>query len=144
MVYVGFWKRLVACGIDSFVIFALYLFACFDMGLTMGLVGFTEQGIDQLVETYGFVFNILFMLTLWLYFAFMESSSHQATIGKMVMGIKVVDFDWNPVSFWRATGRFFGKYVSAVIFYIGFLMVGFTKKKQGLHDIMAGTLVVNK
>jgi len=79
-----------------------------------------------------------------LYYALMESSAKQATLGKMAISIKVTDMAGNRISFGRATGRYFGKYVSALIMYIGFLMAGFTQQKQALHDIMAGCLVVNK
>jgi uncharacterized RDD family membrane protein YckC len=79
----------------------------------------------------------------WLYFALMESSAKGATLGKRALGIKVTDMSGNRISFGRATGRYFGKIVSGVILYIGFLMAGFTQQKQALHDIMASCLVVN-
>ena len=71
----------------------------------------------------------------------MESSSTQATLGKMAMSIVVTDISGNRVSFGRATGRHFAKIISAIILYIGYLMIAFTEKKQGLHDIIADTLV---
>ena len=77
----------------------------------------------------------------WLYEALMESSAYQATLGKMILGMKVTDLYGNRISFARATGRLFAKIVSAMILGIGFIMVGFTERKQGLHDMMAGTLV---
>ena len=77
----------------------------------------------------------------WLYFAIMESSPTQATLGKMAIGIVVTDMSGNRVSFGRATGRHFAKIVSGIILGIGFLMIAFTERKQGLHDIMADTLV---
>jgi uncharacterized RDD family membrane protein YckC len=80
----------------------------------------------------------------WLYFAFMESSARQATVGKMALGIVVTDMDGNRIGFGRATGRFFAKYLSALILAIGFIMVAFTQKKQGLHDLIVNTLVVKK
>jgi len=79
----------------------------------------------------------------WLYYALMESSSHQATLGKKAMGLIVTDMNGNRISFLRATGRFFGKIVSALIIYIGFIMAFFTQKKQGLHDMMASCLVLD-
>jgi uncharacterized RDD family membrane protein YckC len=77
----------------------------------------------------------------WLYEAFMESSSYQATLGKMIFGMKVTDLNGNRISFERATGRHFAKWLSAMILFIGYIMVGFTERKQGLHDLLAGTLV---
>jgi len=80
----------------------------------------------------------------WLYFALMEASAKQATLGKLALGIKVTDEAGNRVSFGRATGRFFSKILSGMILCIGYIMIAFTKKKQGLHDILAGTLVVKR
>ena len=77
----------------------------------------------------------------WLYEAFMESSSYQATLGKMIFGMKVTDLNGNRISFERATGRHFAKWLSAMVLFIGYIMVGFTERKQGLHDLLAGTLV---
>jgi uncharacterized RDD family membrane protein YckC len=59
-----------------------------------------------------------------------------------VLGLKVVDIDGNRISFGRATGRYFGKWLSAITLCVGFIMAGFTVKKQALHDLVAGTLVV--
>ena len=80
----------------------------------------------------------------WLYFALMESSTKQATVGKMVLGIVVTDLDGNRISFIKATGRHFGKILSVLTLGIGFLMIAFTEKRQGLHDRLAGTLVLTK
>jgi uncharacterized RDD family membrane protein YckC len=80
----------------------------------------------------------------WLYFAGMESSAGQATLGKRALGIKVTDMSGNRITFGKATGRFFGKILSSLILLIGFLMAAFTQKKQALHDLLAGTLVVNR
>jgi len=80
----------------------------------------------------------------WLYHTMMESSRHQATLGKMALGIKVADMNGNRISFARANGRFFAKWLSGAIMNIGYLMAAFTEKKQALHDILAGCLVVLK
>lgn len=93
----------------------------------------------------GLVVGYIAVLILgWLYYALMESSSRQATLGKMALGIIVTDTEGQRVSFAKATGRHFGKIVSGIILYIGFIMIAFTEKKQGLHDIMANCLVVIK
>ncbi|MCI0556277.1 MAG: RDD family protein, partial [Anaerolineae bacterium] len=63
---------------------------------------------------------------------------------KMALGIVVTDMNGNRISFGRATGRYFGKILSGLIIYIGYIMVAFTEKKQGLHDMMASCLVLNK
>ncbi len=82
------------------------------------------------------------LLAFWFYFAKLESSRHQATWGKRLLGIKVCDLQGQPVSMARASGRFFGKLLSALLYGIGFLIAPFNRRKQALHDLMAGTLVV--
>jgi len=72
----------------------------------------------------------------------MESSNKQATLGKQALGIKVTTLDSQPISFAQATVRYFAKYLSTLIFLIGYIMVAFTDKKQALHDMLAKTLVV--
>jgi uncharacterized RDD family membrane protein YckC len=74
----------------------------------------------------------------------MESSSWQATLGKKALGMEVTDMEGRRIGFGRATGRTFGKIISAFILYIGFLMAAFTEKKQALHDMIAGCLVIKK
>jgi uncharacterized RDD family membrane protein YckC len=72
----------------------------------------------------------------------MTSSDRQATVGKIAVGLKVTDLYGQRISFARATGRHFAKILSAMVLFIGYIMVAFTERKQGLHDILAGTLVV--
>jgi uncharacterized RDD family membrane protein YckC len=78
----------------------------------------------------------------WLYEAFLESSSRQATLGKMVLSLRVTDLEGHRISFLRATGRHFAKIVSVATLFIGYIMAGLTERKQALHDILAATLVV--
>ena len=80
----------------------------------------------------------------WAYFAYMESSPRQATLGKTALGLMVVDGGGRRISFLRATGRWLGKLLSWASFGIGFYLIQFTEKKQGLHDIIADTSVVYK
>ena len=144
MTYAGFWKRLAAVLIDSFVLFCPLLFISF---ILMGvIVGFNPDSATQASKAQAemnIAMRLIGGVLGWLYFAFMESSNQQATLGKMALGIRVTDTDGSRVSFARATGRHFAKFVSCIIVYIGFLMAAFTRKKQGLHDKMASCLVVN-
>jgi uncharacterized RDD family membrane protein YckC len=80
----------------------------------------------------------------WVYFASLESSPWRATLGKKALGLMVVDLAGNRISFPRASGRFFAKIISSMTFLIGFLMAGFTAKKQALHDMLAGCLVTRR
>jgi uncharacterized RDD family membrane protein YckC len=80
----------------------------------------------------------------YLYYAFMESSANQATVGKIALGLKVTDEEGNRISFGRALGRTVAKILSALILFMGFVMAGFTDRKQALHDTIAHTLVVKR
>lgn len=131
--YAGFWKRAAAALIDSFLLFIV--------GTVLGLLVILMTGGDEGLEAMS---NILGIIIGWLYFAFMESSEAQATIGKKALGIMVIDAHGKRISFYRASGRHFGKIVSSITLGIGFIMAGFTKKKQALHDMMFDCLVVIK
>ena len=78
----------------------------------------------------------------WLYYVFLESGMAQATLGKGAMGLKVITTDGQRISFGQASGRYFGKILSAIILLIGYLMMIWDGKKQTLHDKIANTLVV--
>ncbi|MFK7901199.1 MAG: RDD family protein [Cyclobacteriaceae bacterium] len=78
----------------------------------------------------------------WLYFALMESSEGQATLGKKILKIKVTDEEGQRISFLKATGRHFGKMISGLILLIGYFMMLFNDKSQTLHDKMASCLVI--
>jgi len=136
VVYSGFWRRVAASLIDSVILGVVGAI----LGIVLG-VAMVSGGTDdtEVVELTG---NVVGIFLGWLYYALMESSSKQATIGKMVMGIKVTDLEGNQISFARASGRHFGKIISSLILAIGYLMMLWTEKKQTLHDKMAGCLVV--
>ena len=138
--YAGFWYRFLAYLIDSLLMSVVL----FPLGLVVGL-GIGPRGVDEntpelAVANMGL--NVFSILTGWLYYAFLESSSWQGTVGKKLLGLRVTDLDGNRISFGRATGRYFGMILSGMICFIGFIMVAFTEKRQGLHDIMASTLVL--
>jgi uncharacterized RDD family membrane protein YckC len=95
-----------------------------------------------------FILNGVGLLVLiamnWLYSAILESSARGATLGKMALGLRVTDVAGRRIGFGRASGRFFAKFLSALILMIGYVMAGLTRRKQGLHDMIAGCLVVAK
>ena len=138
MSYAGFWKRFAAAFIDAIITMIGGAVIGFIFGIIM-VAGGTDD--PDVLEGLG---NILGFFLGWIYYSVMESSPTQGTLGKMALGIKVTDLEGNKVGFGKATGRYFGKIISALILLIGFIMVAFTEKKQGLHDMMAGCLVVNK
>jgi uncharacterized RDD family membrane protein YckC len=91
-----------------------------------------------------FAMRMLALMLSWVYYASLESSAWQATLGKKILGLKVTDLAGNRITFGRASGRFFAKILSGMILGIGFLMAGFTERKQALHDILAGCLVLRQ
>jgi uncharacterized RDD family membrane protein YckC len=144
--YGGFWIRVVAAIIDFFIIhFAVHVVAAmFGVGglaLHPGLHGWGHPSALPFLLLGGGVVGVATVCGSWLYEALMESSCYQATLGKMIFGMKVTDLYGNRISFARATGRHFAKILSGMILCIGFIMVGLTERKQGLHDMIAGTLV---
>ena len=132
--YAGFWRRVVAALLDGLVL------GIVTVPLNLALGGGNDFGSDSMA--YSPAASSIGTVLGWLYYALMESSGKQATLGKMAMGIMVTDLEGRRIGFGKATGRHFAKILSALILLIGFLMVAFTARKQGLHDILAGTLVV--
>lgn len=147
--WAGFWLRVVAYIIDYIILNIALSFVTLPMMAHMGLeqwMGHPPQSPEQIVAFFGTFakIGILAFFVNWLYFSLMESSAWQATVGKKTLGLEVTDLAGHRISFARATGRYFGKIISVIIFFIGFIMAGFTEKKQALHDMMAGTLVIRK
>ena len=142
--YAGFWKRFVAYFLDIIIIDIVAWAVSFIVGLILGLMSANSYGLTNDYLGVYFFFVPVFIVGDWLYFALMESSPKQATLGKQALRIIVTDLDGKKISFGQATGRFISKLFSIIIFFIGYIMVAFTDKKQGLHDMIAGTLVVTK
>ncbi len=137
--YAGFWRRALALLIDELIIGSVTIFFSTSYLFTVA------SGPDlEAFKVTALSHNIFGFLLHWLYFTLLESSAKQATVGKMAIGIIVTDLDGRRISWLRANGRYFGKIISALILGIGFLMAGFTKKKQALHDMLAETLVIMK
>jgi uncharacterized RDD family membrane protein YckC len=147
--YAGFWRRFVAMIIDGLVFSPVFLIFFAGSGLFGLITGATAtrdmEGIAGALFGLGILAGILVMIVgNWLYHTLMECSRHQATLGKMALGIKVTDMNGNRISFARANGRFFGKLLSGAVMNIGYIMAAFTVQKQALHDMLAGCLVVLK
>lgn len=141
--YGGFWIRLVAFVIDAIlvgiVIWPFSLMIGVIIGVTGSAISMPGVGIHVVNGIVGFAISLC---ANWIYEAALESSSRQATVGKMVLGLKVTDLEGRRISFARATGRHFAKFISGMMLLIGYIMAGFTERKQALHDMIAGTLVV--
>jgi uncharacterized RDD family membrane protein YckC len=134
--YAGLWKRFCAAFLDGLILGIPLLLVRFGI-LPWSQSEYTRQ--DRFIDC---GLTLLEHVIYWLYYALMESSAQSATLGKMAVGIRVTDLEGARISFGRATGRYFGKFVSAIILMIGFIMAAFTQRKQALHDLMAGTLVI--
>ena len=130
MVYAGFWLRAVAYCIDAFVIGAVWVLAA-----TL-IVAVTHQAAAWLI--------VPVLVAAWIYYAAMESSTLRGTLGKLALGIKVTDLNGQRIGFGRATARFLSRLITNVTFGIGYVLAGFTVRRQTVHDMIANTLVVRK
>lgn len=143
--YAGFWLRVVSWFIDSLILSAAFMIVL----LPLMPVLFRHRPFERPMPSpaammfllWFWVFNLV---VVWLYFALFESSSWQATPGKRALGLFVTDMHGRPISFARATGRFFGKLLSSATLMIGYAMAGFTEKKQALHDMLTDCLVLRR
>lgn len=141
--HAGFWLRVVAWVIDGLILSPMFV--------VFYLIVAGSSAVPLAMQPYGLVpFRVLpslwfvWVLVPWLYYALCESSAWQATPGKLALGLKVTDEYGRRIGFGRATGRFFGKFLSGFIFDIGYMLAGWTVRKQALHDLMAGCCVVRR
>jgi uncharacterized RDD family membrane protein YckC len=157
--YAGFWWRFLAYLIDDFIlsfvtsiifipIWIYFLFGALNSDMFNhwddDFFNYNYDNWQWIAGMIGLaiVCGIISIAINWLYYALMESSKYQATLGKMAVGAKVTDLEGRRISFGRASGRYFGKIISGMILMIGYIMAGFTEKKQALHDMLANTLVI--
>ncbi len=143
--YAGFWLRFAARLIDGIIInigtWVLYGILSVVLGASIYSLNSVDSGIGVVMVL---LMQGIVIASAWLYSALFESSVYQATPGKMAVGIKVVDLEGNQLTFGRATGRYFATVITGLTLGIGYIMAGFTEKKQALHDMIAGTLVIRK
>ena len=143
--YAGFWRRLFAVLIDSIIMQIIVLVPALAVGLALGIAAAAAGQDEQVIEAAGQLLGMVLGLVIgWLYEGLLTASSRQATIGKMALGVMVTDLNGNRISFGRSTGRYFSKIISFLPLMIGYLIQPFTERKQALHDLIAGTLVVKK
>jgi uncharacterized RDD family membrane protein YckC len=141
LAWAGFWLRFAAFLVDRLVLLPLSVLGFFiGFGRGLSLHSANHSAFDLAY----YIFIPLSVVASWLYFAAMESSSWQATLGKKALGIYVTDVEGRRLTFGRATGRFFAKIISGLTCYIGYMMAGFTERKQALHDLIAATYVVRR
>lgn len=145
VVYAGFWKRVAASFIDAFAI-----------GIPVGIVAAIVAGLLGFGSSFASGFSgtadalnvgetgISYVLSAMAYGWFHSTAGLMATPGKLAIGIKVVRTDGDRISFLRGFGRYWATFLSLIVLGIGFLMAAFTARKQGLHDFVCDTLVVDK
>lgn len=122
MYYGDLGKRIIAVIIDSII---------------LSIVGFVSG------FTFGYFGVIIAPIISWTYYILMEGSRWHATLGKKVMGLYIVDSNGNGITYSTSILRLMGKILSGLILGIGYLMAFFNDKKQGLHDMIAKTYVLN-
>lgn len=154
MMYAGFWLRFVAYLIDSVVVSVAFVVVLVFLAVFTGLGAalrniHSDEAPEEIIALIGVAFILAFVgiavIGTWLYHALMESSSWQATLGKKALDLAVTDMEGRRITFGRASGRHFAKIISGLIpLAIGYIVAGFTEKKQAVHDLIASCLVVRK
>jgi uncharacterized RDD family membrane protein YckC len=135
--YLELWKRVGASIIDFIILFVL---TPMFMAFFCVFAKTPPPALNIINATGAIILGTIFLVISWLYFGLTESSKKQGSIGKRVLRLVVTDLQGNKISFYKASLRFWGKF----IIFPGFSLTGCIAKKRALHDIMAGTLVVNK
>jgi len=154
--YAGFWLRFVAYIIDAIILYIIYAFVLTPLFAVFGLTFFSQMGnvetmteaeaVGAVASIMGAMMSVVIVLTgiSIAYFSIMEASKYQATVGKMAIGLVVTDVNGNRLSIGKAIVRNLCRILSGSFMAIGYIIAGFTEKKQALHDLIAGTLVVKK
>lgn len=141
--HAGFWMRVVAYLIDGLLLTPVFAAFYLALGRPFGLPSALHYGAwASLGGAHGWWLG--WVVIPWLYFAGCEASVLQATPGKLALGLRVTDEFGRRIGFARATGRFFGKFISGLILDIGYLLAAWTPRKQALHDLLAACCVVRK
>jgi uncharacterized RDD family membrane protein YckC len=144
--FAGFWMRFLAYFIDRVLLGVGGLVLALPIILILGLASAGRAHMVGALAGAPMMF-LLFPLNVvmnWLYEAGFTSSARQATPGKMALSLVVTDLAGGRISFGRASGRFFGRYLSSFTLLIGYLIQPFTERRQALHDLLAGTLVLRR
>jgi uncharacterized RDD family membrane protein YckC len=141
--YAGFWLRVWAGAIDVTLEALAALLLTLIVGYTVKLIG-SRSGLSPITGSYltGIAFIAVLTIGAWLYCAFSESSKWRATIGKRIIGLEVVNASGGKLTFGQASVRHFMKFLSLFTVAVGFMMAGWTKRRQALHDIPADCVVI--
>lgn len=148
--YAGFWIRFIAyiIGVLEFImilpLLGLFGLKVFELSTLRDLGNADPELLVPLIASAITGLSLTVLLITWFYYALLQSGARQATVGKMALGLKVTDVNGDRLTFARASLRYFSKILSGLFMMIGYVMAGFTPKKQALHDYIANTYVVRK
>lgn len=141
--YAGFWRRILAASIDGVLVQVATVFVVAPIALSVrASLARTLPTPEQMQVAHQLFAFIIGAHVHWLYCTISESSAWQATLGKKILALRVTDERGRRLSFGQANARYWSKLLSLLILGVGFLMIAFTEKKQGLHDKLAKTLVL--
>jgi uncharacterized RDD family membrane protein YckC len=141
--FAGFWLRAIACSIDTILIAAIFILgASFSPSTFAKVLPPNPTSWSEMPQPAPLVILLLVALGC-LYYTLFEASSWQATPGKRILRLYVTDLSGQRITFGRALIRSLARQISG-IFFIGYLIAGFTEKKQALHDILASCLVLRR
>ncbi len=131
--FAGFWRRLLAYLIDFAVLF----------GVEVAIFGAVHVLAPDNLDALANIVPVCAVVA-WAYYVLFESSPARGTLGKLALGLYVADVNGDPIGFWRAVFRNALKTASTLLIGAGWFMAAFTPRKQALHDLLAGTLVLRK
>jgi len=138
----GFWIRLIAFAIDLFCISVIE--SAFSWTIRLGTITgarLLEMSPETMHDVRQFLTTFTGVVIVALYFIYFHGMFGQ-TPGKRLLHLKVIRTDGSPLGFTKAAERFFGYILSFLPLYVGFLLIAFNRKKQGLHDLIARTYVI--
>lgn len=133
LAYAGFWRRFLAYLIDGLVL------ATVGGVITLGVYIAAPDNLQTLANI-----SPVSSAIAWAYFALLESSPARGTLGKLAFELVVGDKHGDPISFWRASARYYLKILSWLTLGLGFVLAAFSPRKRALHDMLAGTVVLRK
>jgi uncharacterized RDD family membrane protein YckC len=152
--YAGFWRRALAIAIDVVLLSPVILVIrvmfprnpegadAYVMDQMAGMPGQFRDMLPMMMDVANFLQTVYFAVAI--YFILLECSPLQGTVGKYLLGLRVTDLNGNPIRFGRSVGRYLARLAAMLPWWFGYFMAGFTRRKQGLHDMISGTLVIRK
>jgi uncharacterized RDD family membrane protein YckC len=142
--FAGFWLRAIAYLFDTLLISLVFgLIASFYPATFIKFPDAASTSLTNLPQLTPVAFAITIAAT-WFYYTMFEASAWQATPGKRVLRLYVANMNGQRVTFARAALRNLAKIISSLTFLVGYLVAGFTERKQALHDILASCLVLRR